>query len=93
MKSRKNRYLLGLAALALFLSVGYAVVNSVTLDVSGTAGTASYNMDVSFNGTVTNEKATGTDSDVTVSGSATSDSLSATIAVTNLNKDGEESNN
>lgn len=47
-------------------------------------------MDVSFNGTVTNEKATGTDSDVTVSGSATSGSLSATIAVTNLKKTGDK---
>lgn len=50
----KNTYKLFLVfGLVLFLSVGYAVVNSVSLTVSGTAGAGSETLDVSFNGTKT----------------------------------------
>ena len=53
MRSKKNYKLLIMFGLMLFLGIGYAVVNSVTLTISGTAGAGSETMDVSFNGTKT----------------------------------------
>ena len=50
MRSKKSYYSLILFALILFLSVGYAVVNSVTLTVTGTSLAASTDLDVSFTG-------------------------------------------
>ena len=50
---KKNFKMFLILGLVLFLSVGYAVVNSVTLTISGTAGAGSKTMDVSFNGTKT----------------------------------------
>ncbi len=53
MRNRKSFNTVIIFALVLFLSVGYAVVNSVSLTVSGSAGAGAEILDVSFNGTKT----------------------------------------
>lgn len=78
MKNKKSLLSFCLLALVLILGVGYAVVSSVNLTISGTAKVQSSNLKVSFNGTteVSNaEKVTAT---------ATNKSLSANIAVKDL---------
>lgn len=78
MKNRRSFLVLSLLVLVLFLSVGYAVVSSVGLDIGGTAGVQEADLKVSFNGNtdVSNEqKVTATSSD---------NSLNATITVKDL---------
>lgn len=78
MKRIKNYKIIVLLALVLFLSVGYAVVNSVSLSVTGTAGAVTEDIDVSFNGTKTVSN--------TTKGSATvtAGSKTATFSATNM---------
>ena len=78
MKSKNSVKLVIVLALVLFLSVGYAVVNSVTLTVTGTAGSVSENIDVYFTGTpqVSNSSK--------VTATSTSGSLTASIKVSDL---------
>lgn len=78
MKNKKSLLSLGLLALVLVLGVGYAVVSSVTLDISGTAKIKDSNLAVSFNGV------TSVSDDAKVTATATDGALSATIAVKDL---------
>ena len=78
MKNRKSLLGFGLLALVLVLGVGYAVVSSVTLDISGTAKVKGSDLKVYFNGT------TSVSDDGKVTANATDKSLHATINVTDL---------
>lgn len=78
MKSKKSLLGLGLLVLVLVLGVGYALVSSVTLDISGTAKVKASDLKVYFNGVTT------VSSDEKVTASSTDDSLNATIAVRDL---------
>lgn len=77
MRNRKNFNTVIIFALVLFLSVGYAVVNSVTLSVTGTSTAATEDLAVYFNGTtsVSSSKVTAT---------ATNGTTSASILVKDL---------
>ncbi len=78
MRRRSNYYLFIILGLFLFLCVGYAVVNSVTLTVSGNANAATQTLAVSFTGehTISN----------TTKGNATvaANSTSATFTASNM---------
>lgn len=75
---RKNYKIFILFALILFLSVGYAVVNSVSLTIDGTAGAVSSDLKISFNGTKTvSDTSKG-------SASVTSGSKTATFTASNM---------
>ena len=78
MRKRSNYYGFIIMGLLLFLSVGYAVVSSVGLTVTGTAGAATSTLNVAFTGeyTVSN----------TYKGKATvtSNSTSATFTASNM---------
>lgn len=78
MKNKKSLLSFCLLALVLILGVGYAVVSSVNLDISGTAKVKGTDLKVSFNGTTTVSDAD------KVTATATNRSLSANIAVTDL---------
>ena len=85
MKSKNSVKLVIVLALVLFLSVGYAVVNSVTLTVTGTAGSVSENIDVYFTGTpqVSNSsKVTATSTSGTLTGNITVNNLTLNETVT-----------
>lgn len=77
MRNRKSFNTVIIFALVLFLSVGYAVVNSVTLSVTGTSTAATEDLAVYFNGTtsVSSSKVTAT---------ATNGTTSASILVNDL---------
>lgn len=77
MRNRRNFHFVIVFALVLFLSVGYAVVNSVTLSVTGTSTAATEDLEVYFNGTtsVSSSKVTAT---------ATNGTTSASILVKDL---------
>lgn len=77
MRNRKSFNTLIIFALVLFLSVGYAVVSSVTLSVTGTSIAATEDLEVYFNGTtsVSSSKVTAT---------ATNGTTSASILVNDL---------
>lgn len=77
MKNKKSLLSVCLLVLVLILGVGYAVVSSVNLTISGTAKVGTSNLKVSFNGTAT-------PSSDKVTASAENNSLSANIAVTDL---------
>lgn len=78
MRSKNNYHLFIILGLMLFLGVGYAVVNSVTLTITGTAGAGSETLNVAFTGTtaVSNQS----------KGTATvnSDKISATFSASNM---------
>ncbi len=78
MKNKKSLLSVCLLVLVLILGVGYAVVSSVNLTISGTAKVGTSDLKVSFNGTAT------TPNNGKVSATATDGSLSANIAVTDL---------
>lgn len=78
MKSKKSYKLLIIFGLILFLGIGYAVVNSVTLTVTGTAGAGSETIDVSFNGTKTVSNSTKGSANVTAG------STTATFTASNM---------
>lgn len=75
---RSNFKLFVIFCLILFLAVGYAVVNSVNLTISGSAGAGTETLDVSFNGTKTVSN--------TTKGSATvtAGSTKATFSASNM---------
>ena len=77
MRNKRNFNFVIIFALVLFLSVGYAVVNSVTLSVTGTSTAATEDLEVYFNGTtsVSSSKVTAT---------ATNGTTSASILVKDL---------
>lgn len=96
MKTKNSVKLVIILALVLCLSVGYAVVNSVTLTVTGTAGATSENIDVYFTGTpkVSNSsKVTATATAGTLTGNITvnnltlNETVTATYYITNNEKD------
>lgn len=77
--NKKSTYLLLiLLALSFVLGVGYAVVNSISLTVTGTVGAASEDLDVYFTGT------TSVSDSSKVTAKATAGSLEATISVKNM---------
>lgn len=78
MKKKSNYFLLILLALSFVLGVGYAVVNSISLTVTGTVGAASENLDVYFTGETSVSNAS------KVTATATAGSLDATISVKNM---------
>lgn len=75
----KNKYYKFISlVLIMFLAVGYAVVNSVNLTVTGTAGAGTQTLDVYYNGE------TSVSDSSKVIATATNGSTSATITVSNL---------
>lgn len=76
MRNRKSLLSISIFTLVLVLSVGYAVVNSVELDISGAAAAVAQDLKVSF------KSATPTTGDV--KGTVTEGSLSASITANNL---------
>lgn len=78
MKNKKSLLGFGLLVLVLVLGVGYAVVSSVSLDISGTAKVKNADLKVSFNGV------TSVTDDTKVTAASTDGNLSATITVTDL---------
>lgn len=83
MKNKKSLLSLGLLALVLVLGVGYAVVNSVTLNINGTAGTLSDATDiaVAFDGVESKNE--------TYVTAATATEKTATFTVDNLSRVGD----
>ena len=82
MKNKKSLLGLGLLALVLVLGVGYAVVSSQNLSISGTASVAASTLDVVFTEDIT------TAGKGTTTATKTSD-LAATISVTGLTEVGD----
>lgn len=78
MKNKKNAMTVAILAIIFLLGVGYAVVSSVSLTITGSAGAQTENIDVSFNGTVTKSSSS------KVEASATADTLTANIIVSDL---------
>ena len=83
MKNKKSLLSLALIVLVLVLGVGYAVVSSVDLTISGTAKVKDSTLKVSFEGT------TATAGKGTTTASATDGTTTATIAVTGLEAVGD----
>ena len=77
MKKKSNYLLVVLFALSFLLGVGYAVVNSISLTVTGTASAVTEDLDVYFTSTTS-----GSNSKVTAT--ATAGSLTASIRVSDL---------
>lgn len=77
MNKRSNYLLVVLFALSFLLGVGYAVVNSISLTVTGTASAVTEDLDVYFTSTTS-----GSNSKVTAT--ATAGSLTASIRVSDL---------
>lgn len=97
MKNKKSLLSLGLLVLVFVLGVGYAVVSTQNLTISGSASVAESTLDVSFEGTATTggvgtttataEKGELT-ADITVTGlTAVGDTATATYTIQNLEKD------
>ena len=97
MKNKKSLLSLGLLALVLVLGVGYAVVSTQNLTISGTASVADSKLNVSFEGTTTpggvgTTIATATKGDLTANIKVTGltkigDTATATYTIQNLEKD------
>ena len=96
MKTKNSYKLIIMLALIMFLGVGYAVVNSVTLSITGTVGATSENIDVYFTGTpkvsnsskVTATAAAGTlTGNITVNNLTLNETVTATYYITNNEKD------
>lgn len=97
MKNKKSLLSLGLLALVLVLGVGYAVVSTQNLTISGTASVAESTLAVSFNGVTTTGGAGTTTAtatkgaltaDISVTGlTAIGDTATATYTIQNLEKD------
>lgn len=81
MKNQKSMLVIGIALLVLVLGVGYAVVSSVGLTISGTANVKETALKVSFNGITTTSDTTGSNK---VTATADDGSLSAKISVNDL---------
>lgn len=83
MKKKKSLLSLALIALVLVLGVGYAVVSTQNLTISGSASTAESTLKVSFNGETTHG------GKGTTVATATEGALTATINVTGLEAVGD----
>ena len=77
MKKRSNYLLVILFALSFLLGVGYAVVNSISLTVTGTASAVTEDLDVYFTSTTSGSNAK-------VTANAVAGSLTASINVSDL---------
>ncbi len=77
MKKRSNYLLVILLALSFLLGVGYAVVNSISLTVTGTASAVTEDLDVYFTSTTSGSNAK-------VTANAVAGSLTASINVSDL---------
>lgn len=78
MRKKSNYLLVILFALSFLLGVGYAVVNSISLTVSGTATSVTEDLDVSFTSTTSVSDAS------KVTATAQEGSLNATISVKDM---------
>lgn len=96
MKTKNSIKLVIILSLVLFLGVGYAVVNSISLSVTGNIGAGSESIKVYFTGTpkVSNSsKVTATSTagtltgNITVNNLALNETVTATYYVTNNEKD------
>ena len=76
MKNRKSLLTISIFALVLVLSVGYAVVSSVELDITGTAEAQAQDLKVSFKSASPNSG--------DVKGTVTAGSLTASLTANNL---------
>lgn len=78
MRNRNTIKLIVILSFIMFLGIGYAVVNSVSLTITGTVSAGSENLDVYFTGTpkVSNSSK--------VTATSTTGSLTGTISVNNL---------
>lgn len=78
MRNRNTIKLIVILTFIMFLGIGYAVVNSVSLTITGTVSAGSENLDVYFTGTpnVSNSSK--------VTATSTTGSLTGTISVNNL---------
>ena len=91
MKSRKKLIALIVIVAVLVLGIGYAVVSSINLTISGTAAMKSVDLNVGFNGTVSNDVTHATGATATGSNSGTSSVgvKTATISVSDLAQVGD----
>lgn len=80
MRRRKSYNIIILFALTFFLSVGYAVVNSVSLSVTGSASAGTTEINTFFTG----ETITTKTSSATVTPTVTSGSKSASLTIENM---------
>ena len=96
MRTKNSYKLIIMLALIMFLGVGYAVVNSVTLSITGTVGASSENIDVYFIDTpqvsnsskVTATATAGTlTGNITVSDLTLNETVTATYFITNNEND------
>ena len=96
MKNQKSILGMGILILVLILGVGYAVVSSVNLDITGTAAVKGANLKVSFNGETTKSdenKVTATSTDGTLSANISvkdlelNESVTATYTIKNEETD------
>lgn len=78
MKNKKNTMTVAILALIFLLGVGYAVISSVNLTITGSAGAQSESINVSFNGT------TAVSNSSKVQASSTAGTLGANITVSDL---------
>lgn len=84
MKKKNSMFALALIAMVLVLGVGYAVISGVTLTISGSASTATKNLDVVISAANPN------DTSANVYGTVTNPAgLTATIHVANMSSVGE----
>ena len=77
---KKNFKMFLILGLVLFLSVGYAVVNSVTLTITGSAGAGSEEINTFFTGATEISKT----SSATVTPTVTAESKTASLAISNM---------
>ncbi len=87
MKSKKGLIGLTIIVAVLVLGVGYAVVSTVTLTISGSATMAPVELNVGFNGTVSGDvtnATTGATATGSNSGTSSTGVKTATLTVTNL---------
>ena len=96
MKNKKALLSFGVLALVLVLGVGYAVVSSVDLNITGTASVKGATLNVAFNGTTevsSEEKVTATATDGSLAGTITvkdlelNESVTATYTIKNTETD------
>lgn len=77
---KKNWKLFLILGLVLFLSVGYAVVNSITLSITGSAGAGSEEINTFFTGATEISKT----ASATVTPTVTAESKTASLAISNM---------
>ena len=87
MKKKKSMIFLALLVAVFVLGVGYAAVTGVNLTLSGSAAAKAKGLDVAFNGSTDSDQTVG--SGATITPTASEHSLTANIAVTNLESVGD----